>query len=678
MGFTTECFNLTADSNKHFAEIGLFNLRIILGRLRRALTQNDKLQDASWGNVVDYLDSDKGRSELGFVFASLPSQPNGPVLYIGNGLTPFPYLVAESGWKTVVANRDVAAVQLLKQEGTSIFEAEVEHHVMDARSITLTPAQFEVVAAPRVLDSLYPADIPVALAEMFRAGRPGGRVLITLQLTPQMQSVIRDCLKLLRVDEALLETDGDPLTGLVIHIPESLEETEEITQHLRKLALEAAYPPSNANYQQINAPEYGTFWVNNDSVMTNALTYGDFDTKVFEQDVHTFLQKFLRPGDVFFDVGANVGVHTAHIAKLLNGQGSIHAFEPARTTFDCLVRNSLLPYGNNVYLNPIGLSVENGTLELYKAQDGYAALNSFGAPVGSGAASGYESELSWTTTLDDYVRNRDLKVITVLKIDVEGWEERVLRGAITTLLMHKPVVLIELTSDAAHNANSSLVTVMKLLQALGYDLYRYVTANNTLEALDADRETWRYTNALAIPHTRLATVNERLSGKDLPFTDTNTDIADLKVLLEENRSLRQRLTSGILDREITLLNQLLQNREADREARLAAIHHLQGTITELEGKSRDYEQLKDQLDTLRQKLDAQDKYLGQANERIRDYEITCAQMKDELEALYADYQARMGVIDSLSQKVEAQENHIQFIRQRKIVKLMRRLGRPLT
>src|SRR5690606_35763653 len=116
----------------------------------------------------------------GFVCASLPSQPNGPILYVGNGLTPFLYLIADSGWKTVVANRDVAAVQLLKREGAKIFETEVEHHVIDPRSITLPPAQFEVVAAPGVLNVLYPSDIPVALAEMFRAGQPGGHILVTL------------------------------------------------------------------------------------------------------------------------------------------------------------------------------------------------------------------------------------------------------------------------------------------------------------------------------------------------------------------------------------------------------------------------------------------------------------------------------------------------------------------
>jgi hypothetical protein len=52
-------------------------------------------------------------------------------------------------------------------------------------------------------------------------------------------------------------------------------------------------------------------------------------------------------------------------------------------------------------------------------------------------------------------------------------------------------------------------------------------------------------------------------------------------------------------------------------------------------------------------------------------------LKDQLDALYKDYEARMEVINSLSRTVDVQESHIRAIQGRKIVRLMRRLGRPL-
>jgi FkbM family methyltransferase len=717
-----EFFDLRAEENKHFRDFGLFNLRMMFGRMRRAVDQNERFRTSNWYEVLDYLDSPDGRSEYGFAFASLPSQPNGPVLSIDTGITLLPYAVAEMGWRTLAANPDVAAVQLLQQEGTAIFETKVENYFIDPRSITLSPAQFEVVLATGILNCLYYADIPLAIAEMIRASCLGGTIVLTLRVLFENRVEVLNIFKpLLEDDEAshklqrvISVEGGEVLLGVRIRVPNDEMKRQQIIKSLREVGQHLPYPPEGAEYQRINTILDVPIWVNNDSIMKNALTYGDFDTRTFEQDVQAFLEKFLRPNDVAFDVGANVGIHTVQMARLLDGQGSVHAFEPAHTTFDCLVRNSLLINGA-VNLNRLGLSVENGTLALNKANNGQAALNSYGHPFGSGASTLYESELSWTMTLDEYVRTRELKNVTLIKIDVEGWEERVLRGGLATLLDHKPVLLVELTASAARNANSSLLTINKLLQTLGYELYRYVVNSNTLEALETDRENWRYTNAVAVPRSRLDAVQERLNGGDGVLTDSDSNTNDLKLLLEENRSLRQRLMSGILDREVTLLDQLLQHREADREARLAIIQQLQAEIAqyqaqikqlsnalddhqkemarlkdELEadfsGKANAFEQQIAQLNTQieevmqtykEQFVRLKDQLEGQYAEKSKTYEQQVARLKDQLDALYKDYEARMEVINSLSRTVDVQESHIRAIQNRKIVRLMRRLGRPL-
>jgi FkbM family methyltransferase len=134
-------------------------------------------------------------------------------------------------------------------------------------------------------------------------------------------------------------------------------------------------------------------------------------------------QKFVLPkASVCFDVGANKGEWTLEALRL-NPTVQVHCFEPARQAFEAL-RAAAWPAG--VTLNHLGLSDTPGsrTLHLFKNPK----LNSLHARAGLAQGEVTEEQVT-VTTLDDYVRTRQLGEIDFLKIDVEGEELRVLRGA---------------------------------------------------------------------------------------------------------------------------------------------------------------------------------------------------------------------------------------------------------
>jgi len=145
----------------------------------------------------------------------------------------------------------------------------------------------------------------------------------------------------------------------------------------------------------------------------------------------------LTNGSVFFDVGANVGLYSIAAAKRFPS-AKIHAFEPVSSTLSLfrqnLAKNNL--ESRNVTLNELALSDAIG--EAYITSD-FHSSNYITTPE-----SKFSKTLIRCTTVDDYVRDKDIDRLDFVKIDVEGHELKVVKGAEETLARLKPRVLAEL------------------------------------------------------------------------------------------------------------------------------------------------------------------------------------------------------------------------------------------
>jgi FkbM family methyltransferase len=205
-----------------------------------------------------------------------------------------------------------------------------------------------------------------------------------------------------------------------------------------------------------------------DSVLSELLFRGDF-----ELDEICFVGAYLRPGDVVVDAGANVGVYTVVAAQRVGARGRVYSFEPTPRTFRRLTENVSLNRFENVVCSQLGLSDAPELLELRVSADGLDAWNSFGTPAHEGVFSG---EAVSVTAFNGYAREVGLCPgdVTLMKIDVEGWEERVLAGA-SDFLAHPngPALVVETNDSAARSAGSSAEAILRTLRGFGYSLFRF-------------------------------------------------------------------------------------------------------------------------------------------------------------------------------------------------------------
>ncbi|MGI8544955.1 MAG: FkbM family methyltransferase [Aridibacter sp.] len=150
-----------------------------------------------------------------------------------------------------------------------------------------------------------------------------------------------------------------------------------------------------------------------------------------ERAERIFYLEYLHEDMMVFDVGANVGDLTLLFSRFaLNGK--VHAFEASRAAFEKLEIICRTAKRRNVILNHLALADEKGTIKLNIYDDDYLAFNSQAVRVIEESGKTVEpigvEEVS-ATTIDDYCKENKIEQIDLLKIDVEGAEFQVLKGA---------------------------------------------------------------------------------------------------------------------------------------------------------------------------------------------------------------------------------------------------------
>ena len=189
----------------------------------------------------------------------------------------------------------------------------------------------------------------------------------------------------------------------------------------------------------------------------------------WEPETTKVVASHLRAGGTFVDVGAHVGWYTLKAAQLVGPKGHVIAVEPNPETLVRLfdnVRSSGV--GGIVVVAPVASSDSEGTLTLYAApreNTGESSLASGNAAQGGGTAVPYQVR---ARRLDDIVREAHVGPVDMIKIDVEGAEFTVLKGAVETLDRDRPVLSVELLDPQLKQMGSSVAEVQAFLSAHGY------------------------------------------------------------------------------------------------------------------------------------------------------------------------------------------------------------------
>jgi FkbM family methyltransferase len=148
--------------------------------------------------------------------------------------------------------------------------------------------------------------------------------------------------------------------------------------------------------------------------------------------------QLVRPGTTAVDVGANIGLHTVVLACAVGPHGTVLAFEPAPANLLRLGENLALNAATNVDVHPTALAETPGQIVLHLAGDGL--YHSTGATYEGGLDRDIQVAAE---TLDDVWEAAGTPTVSFVKIDTEGTEFSVLRGAERLLTAQSPVILIE-------------------------------------------------------------------------------------------------------------------------------------------------------------------------------------------------------------------------------------------
>jgi len=233
--------------------------------------------------------------------------------------------------------------------------------------------------------------------------------------------------------------------------PQVVDDLEETRRYLNAFPLD--------DYQRYDVPDVGSFFIDDPADMIKqVIVAGD----KWERHSFDLLAEHIVPGSVVIEVGAHIGTHTVRMGQLAGPWGRVYAFEPQRKIYRELHHNLALNGVTNVVALRMAIgSGETRIIEMNPASPG----NEGGTGVGSG---GDAAELR---SLDSFGFER----LSLLKIDVETYENEVLDGALDTIRRNRPVMLIEIMGGhdpetASPDVLERIAVTREKIEALGYSV----------------------------------------------------------------------------------------------------------------------------------------------------------------------------------------------------------------
>lgn len=183
----------------------------------------------------------------------------------------------------------------------------------------------------------------------------------------------------------------------------------------------------------------------------------------YEQAELRFAEKSLKPGDVFMDIGANIGLYTLCAFKAVGDSGRVISFEPLEENFKSLSKHVSINHGRNIVLEQMAISDRKEEIEIFYDD----------RELNLGMASSYltshtHSEKVAAISIDQYIDLNPMAKVDFIKIDIEGGEYKALLGMQNTLIRHSPILLIEINPEVLSGTEHDEQDMLRYLQDLGY------------------------------------------------------------------------------------------------------------------------------------------------------------------------------------------------------------------
>lgn len=195
---------------------------------------------------------------------------------------------------------------------------------------------------------------------------------------------------------------------------------------------------------------------------------------LYDRPETELLNRILKPGDFFLDIGANVGYYSLVASQIVGPYGRVHAFEPicenVRVLEQTIVDNGI----SNIIVNPIAVGAQSGHLDLFVppkdiGNSGWASV----APSERRSRAVTVEKVA----IDDYLEDKPPQSIRLVKMDIEGGELDALLGMAKLLRRtDAPDLICEVNPFLLKKLGLHPGSLVRLLDTHGYSLYEIASA----------------------------------------------------------------------------------------------------------------------------------------------------------------------------------------------------------
>jgi len=201
--------------------------------------------------------------------------------------------------------------------------------------------------------------------------------------------------------------------------------------------------------------------------MVKSMFFGCYDFEIM-----LLMKKYLKPGSVFIDVGANIGYFSTIAAGIVGREGQVHSFEPVPMYYRYALRSAELNPEYMIIVNNFALGETNGFASIANHQ-----RNIGGSSMVPGFIPSEDVQEIFSVEvrrLDEYIKNLGLLNISLIKIDTEGFELPVLLGASNFFDESRgclPPVITEVSPEAFKCMDCDVNELVGFMSGFGYKTY---------------------------------------------------------------------------------------------------------------------------------------------------------------------------------------------------------------
>ncbi|GAB4546546.1 MAG: FkbM family methyltransferase [Pleurocapsa sp.] len=207
----------------------------------------------------------------------------------------------------------------------------------------------------------------------------------------------------------------------------------------------------------------------------------------YEVPIQNIFAQYLHPGDVFYDIGSNVGFFSIIAAQLVGEGGKVYAFEPGQENANSIRHNAQLNKFKQIEVieKAVSHSSGSGQLLLAKYSGGHALATADAPPDLAGEVT---VDL---VSIDDLIAQNKIAPPNFVKVDVEGAELDVLKGMKQTIKTHQPTIIYEIDDGDRTAYDRKYQELANFLESLNY---RVTQTENSYQTID-----WCVGHAIATP-----------------------------------------------------------------------------------------------------------------------------------------------------------------------------------